>query len=115
MIRSLLMIAAMGLFASCNNEGETSTTNDTSTAELPVATAPLLTDEEVKDGWVSLFDGQSTKGWHKYGGAPAGSAWKVVDGTLHLDTSVKQNGKIVRVLYSMPFPISEIKTEPVKK
>ncbi len=27
----------------------------------------------------------------------------------------KQNGKIVRVLYSMPFPISEIKPEPVKK
>ncbi len=27
----------------------------------------------------------------------------------------KQNGKIVRVLYSMSFPISEIKTEPVKK
>lgn len=27
----------------------------------------------------------------------------------------KQNEKIVRVLYSMPFPISGIKTEPVKK
>lgn len=95
MIRSILMIAAVGLFASCNNEGETSNTNDTSTAELPAATAPLLTEEEVKEGWVSLFDGQSTKGWHKYGGAPVGNAWKVVDGTLYLDTAIRTNGKIV--------------------
>lgn len=94
MMRSLLMIAAVGLFASCNNEGETSNTNDTSTAEPPAATATLLTDEEVKEGWVSLFDGQSTKGWHKYGGAPVGAAWKVEDGMLRLDANQKEDWQI---------------------
>lgn len=93
-MRSLLMIAAVGLFASCNNEGETSNTNDTSTAEPPAATATLLTDEEVKEGWVSLFDGQSTKGWHKYGGAPVGAAWKVEDGMLRLDANQKEDWQI---------------------
>lgn len=94
MIRSILMIAAVGLFASCNNEGETSNQNDTSTAEPPAATATLLTDEEVKEGWVSLFDGVTTKGWHKYGGAAVGSAWKVENGMLRLDASQKENWQI---------------------
>ena len=62
MIRSLLMIAAVGLFTSCNNEGEASSTNDTSTAEPPAVTTPVLTEEETKEGWVLLFDGLSTKG-----------------------------------------------------
>ncbi len=93
MMRSLLMIAAVGLLASCNNEGETSNTNDTSTAEPP-ATVTLLTDEEVKEGWVSLFDGETTKGWHKYGGAAVGSAWKVENGMLRLDASQKENWQI---------------------
>src|SRR6187399_1717726 len=36
-----------------------------------------LTDEEKKDGWQLLFDGTSTKGWHKYGDTATGSAWKI--------------------------------------
>lgn len=93
MIRSVLMIAAIGLFASCNNEGEAVDASDTSTAEIPTVPV-LLTPYEVEDGWVSLFDGQTTKGWHKYGGAPVGSAWKVVDGMLYLDASQQENWQI---------------------
>lgn len=93
MIRSIILMAAVGLFASCNNEGEGADTNDTSTAEIPVVPV-LLTPDEVKEGWVSLFDGKTTKGWHKYGGAPVGSAWKVVDGMLFLDASQKENWQI---------------------
>ena len=93
MIRSILMIAAIGIFSSCNNEGEAVDTSDTSTAEIPTVPV-LLTPDEVKDGWVSLFDGQTTKGWHKYGGAPVGSAWKVEDGMLRLDASQQENWQI---------------------
>jgi hypothetical protein len=39
-----------------------------------------------------LFDGKTTKGWHKYGGSPIGAAWKVEDGCLYLDTTVKNGG-----------------------
>lgn len=52
-----------------------------------------LSDKEKKDGWQILFDGHSTKGWHRYGGGPAGSAWKIVDNALQLDTSNKVNGE----------------------
>jgi hypothetical protein len=43
-----------------------------------------------KDGWVSLFDGKTTNGWHSYGKSSAGKAWKVQDGTLMLDIASKK-------------------------
>ena len=46
------------------------------------------------NGWISLFDGKTTKGWHKYGGGPVGPAWKVADGVLYLDASEKEGVKI---------------------
>ncbi|MDE3144531.1 MAG: DUF1080 domain-containing protein [Bacteroidota bacterium] len=47
-----------------------------------------------QNGWISLFDGASTKGWHSYGKSTAGSAWKAEDGTLHLDASKKDGWQI---------------------
>ncbi len=42
-----------------------------------------------KNGWVSLFDGKTTKGWTTYGKDTLGGSWKVEDGTLHLDAADK--------------------------
>jgi Domain of Unknown Function (DUF1080) len=50
-----------------------------------------LTREEKSNGWQLLFDGKSTKGWHKYGNEPVGAAWKIKEGTLVLDTTEKEN------------------------
>jgi hypothetical protein len=51
---------------------------------------------ENKKGWISLFDGKTTKGWHSYGKNAAGDAWKVDDGVLHLDAGKGLNaGDIV--------------------
>jgi len=44
--------------------------------------------------WITLFDGKTTNGWHKYGGGSVGSAWKIADGALYLDATDKENGKI---------------------
>jgi Domain of Unknown Function (DUF1080) len=55
-----------------------------------------LTEEQKKDGWQLLFDGTTTNGWHKYGNKKIGTAWKVADGAIYLDTTVKDmlpNGK----------------------
>ncbi|MBS1509808.1 MAG: DUF1080 domain-containing protein [Bacteroidetes bacterium] len=48
-----------------------------------------LTTAEKADGWISLFDGKTTKGWHSYGKTAAGDAWKVANGVIYLDTAHK--------------------------
>ena len=48
-----------------------------------------LSGTEKNDGWQLLFDGKTTKGWHKYGNQPVGAAWQVKDGVLLLDTLAK--------------------------
>ena len=51
-----------------------------------------LTDKEKADGWKLLFDGKSTKGWHKYKGKDVGDQWKAVDGALTLAHKSGKNG-----------------------
>ncbi|MDP4128625.1 MAG: DUF1080 domain-containing protein [Bacteroidota bacterium] len=46
-----------------------------------------LTAAEKSAGWQLLFDGTSTKGWHTYNKKTISDAWRVDDGTLHLDAS----------------------------
>lgn len=49
----------------------------------------VLTAAQKKAGWHLLFDGKTTRGWRNYQAKETGSAWTVIDGTLHLDPSVK--------------------------
>lgn len=48
----------------------------------------------MENEWISLFDGETTEGWHTYGRAGVGSAWKVKDGTLYLDASQKDDWQV---------------------
>ena len=87
-----LFIAA-SLYA-CNSSTEKSTTNEDS-AKITVMGSNSLSEQEKTDGWQLLFDGQSTRGWHKYGGAPVGAAWKVADSAIQLEASQKQDWQIL--------------------
>lgn len=49
----------------------------------------IQSTSENGEGWESLFDGISRKGWHVYNNKSDGTAWKAVDGTLCLDVSKK--------------------------
>jgi hypothetical protein len=50
-----------------------------------------FTKEKKADGWVNLFDGKSTAGWHTWKLSKAGAAWKEEAGVLHLDPSIKED------------------------
>lgn len=54
-----------------------------------------LTSQEKKDGWILLFDGKSTNGWHNFNSDQVGPGWKVDDGALHLDTSSGKGGDLL--------------------
>jgi hypothetical protein len=59
-------------------------------------TAPnQLSDQEKKEGWVLLFDGHSTKGWHRWGQQTAGEQWEVMNGAIRLDKSKGEHGDLV--------------------
>ncbi|MBI1247639.1 DUF1080 domain-containing protein [bacterium] len=51
------------------------------------AQTPGLTTEEIQQGWISLFDGETLFGWNA--SPKSGSSandWKVVDGTIEVDS-----------------------------
>lgn len=50
-----------------------------------------LTAKEKKSGWVLLFDGTTTNGWHTYNKNVVTKNWKVMDGALVMDPSLKDN------------------------
>jgi hypothetical protein len=97
-----LIIPSLVLFAiACNNPSTNSsttkdaTTNNATGGETTMTPTPnMLTGIEQQEGWQLLFDGKTTAGWHKYGNLPIGTAWKVEDNCLHLDTTQKEGWQI---------------------
>ncbi len=53
--------------------------------------ANQLTTKEKNNGWVLLFDGVTTKGWHSYIKNSVSKNWKAVDGALVMDPALKDN------------------------
>ena len=53
-----------------------------SVALAVVSQANELTQEEKSQGWVSLFDGKTLKGWRNYKGEGVRDGWKVVNGAM---------------------------------
>ena len=54
-----------------------------------------LTAEEKNEGWKLLFDGKTLRGWRNYKSNNIGTAWKIRNDALFLDTSNKSNGKLI--------------------
>jgi len=80
---AIIVIAAISLSFSKKNIAENIQPN-------------TLTAAEKNDGWISLFDGKTTNGWHTYNMDKAGSAWQVDDGAIHLNSKSKDGrGDIV--------------------
>lgn len=49
-----------------------------------------LSAQEQKEGWTLLFDGKTTTGWRTFNKTEAGAGWKVQNGELTLDKTVKE-------------------------
>lgn len=75
-----LAVAASVVIAGCSNTKQSSmNSNSNNTASAN------------ETGFVALFDGKTTTGWHTYGKQGIGKAWKVADGALYLDAAAKKD------------------------
>lgn len=77
--KSLSFIVLSCLLLACSSSKKTSTSEKPNT----------LTAKQKSDGWVLLFDGTTTNGWHSYNKDLAPKNWKVEQGALVMDTSIK--------------------------
>ena len=71
-----LLIVSLGILLGCNSSKKSTIAN---------------TENASADGWISLFDGKTTAGWHTYGKEKATDRWKVIDGVFCIDTSKKNS------------------------
>lgn len=79
--QKILLIALLpALFWACNAPKATEDAEQAKAEETPT---------QSENEWISLFDGETLAGWHKYGGGEVGKAWKVSNGELFLDASNK--------------------------
>ncbi len=79
--KSLSFILLSCLLLACSSSKKASTSDKPNT----------LTSKEKNDGWVLLFDGTTTNGWHSYNKDFVEKNWKVADGALVMDTSLKDD------------------------
>lgn len=83
-ITALMLLTGM-LFVSCNTGGkaEKEESDDAKKDEAVEETAPnTLSAEEKEQGFVLIFDGESTEGWRGYGKDHFPAAWIIEDGAL---------------------------------
>jgi hypothetical protein len=83
---STILFALAFVMASCNNQPADTSSTSTDTAAAAVTDSAATGN---KDGWITLFDGTSTKGWHSYGHNTVGDIWQIQDGALYADTTKK--------------------------
>ncbi len=96
-----LCIAICVLY-SCSSTKEQSSSN----------TEPnTLSMKEKKDGWMLLFDGQTTNGWHTYNKTGVAPIWKVADGSIMLDPKARTKGGGGDIVTDDEFENYEFSTE----
>ena len=85
MIMALIFSAV--LIFSCGGPSQTGDTADETTEvseAAEVVTDNTLTEAEIGDGWMLMFDGKTSNGWRGYSKESFPGAWEVVDGTMHM-------------------------------
>src|SRR6478609_2345743 len=101
-MKLFIFAISLAILTGCNSsesekESAAKTGSPDSTESMPVSdidsTDNSLTATEKGEGFKLLFDGKTKDGFHIYNNAADGSAWKIVDGTIHLDPKESKDGQ----------------------
>jgi hypothetical protein len=70
-----------------------------------------LTKKEKNDGWVLLFDGKTTNGWHTYNKKTVTNNWKVADGAITMDPKAEDKDNSGDIVTDNEYTNYEFSTE----
>lgn len=115
-------LLALSLFFGCTSGeqgGEAAETTEETAEETAEAAVdvPLntLTEEEKEEGWMLLFDGETSEGWRGYSSENFPAAWEITDdGELHIEGSGRGEAGAVEggdILYDKQFSNFHLKLE----
>lgn len=90
-----LILLASWVVAATACGGPTSSSDNATTPATDSVPPASKENAAAADGWQVLFDGKTTSGWHSYGRSTVGTAWKVADGVLYLDTTQNDHKDLV--------------------
>jgi len=81
----LFLAIIVGACGGATTEGtdEEASGEEEAAATEEVAAPNILTQSEVDEGWVLLFDGESSAGWRSYCKETFPTGWEIVDGTIN--------------------------------
>lgn len=93
---ALLAAGALILGLTAARTSESAKAASTPEAVPPKALQPAekpntLTPEEEAEGWILLFDGVTTAGWHTFNRDKAAEGWTVCDGELRFRLLLRNN------------------------
>ena len=80
----ILIMLVTAFMVSCKSTGKDAEKEGEAEEMQEEVTDNMLTQKEIEDGWILMFDGETSKGWRGYGREDFPAAWEIVDGTLHM-------------------------------
>ena len=87
----LVSVIAFTFLNSCGQQGSGDESEEATAAEPATEEAILngLSEAEVADGWILMFDGKTSDGWRGYGKDDFPAGWEITDGTIKMKGSGK--------------------------
>ena len=80
---SFIVLASLMFGISCTGGKKPAEQEKSATVAEETVGPNQLTQKEKEDGWILLFDGQTSNGWRGYNKTEFPTGWEIVDGTLH--------------------------------
>ena len=113
LILILGVLVAISLMVSCNQEKEQAAITPEGVVEETMV-PNQLTQAEIDDGWILLFDGETPTGWTGYKKESFPPGWLIVDGTMHCQGSGRGEAGAVEggdIVFEKPFSNFHLKLE----
>ena len=102
---AIFALAMLPIVTGCKSDGKKEATEEAVEEEMTSTDSDIainsLSQTEVEDGWILLFDGKTTDGWRGYKKDHFPTAWKLVDGSIHCmgsgrgEAGAKDGGDII--------------------